>query len=758
MADDLNLRILISAHNAASSVLSSLGADLGVMGGVALGAGVAIAAVGIALGVAVKKAADFQQAMLSNVAHAGLAKEQFDAVSQSVLNMAPIVGRVPVQLADALYPILSAFSGITNQSAKAAISLDTLRMSFETVAGTTVDGTAVARTAVGTFNALGLATNNVSENTRRMTGLFDIMDKTVQIGNMTWDNYKNVISKLAVSIQGTGVSFNEASAALAEMTNEGFSAQKAQTYLSNTFNTLAIKTDILAKHASKLGISFNEPAYTAMDLAQKIEYLNQITDGNKQKLLALMGNNSTALKTFNALSIGIGAYKSNLDALNHSQGALNSSFDTAKQGFNFQVQQAKAALDAFLITIGTKLLPVLSQAAAAVLPLISRLEQWITKNDVLGKAIAFFTTAFQTFGAIMSVVIPIFMKIIGVLGQLIGWVQRNKDVMEAFKYIAIALGVIMAASVIMTLIGIVVILAAVAAAIAVVVAVVMGIIWVFKHWGDIMHWFGNVFSAIGTFIHDKITDLKNFIGNIFNAIGSFIHNFFTWLYNHNTYVKAFVDMVIDHLNRAKKIWGEIFSAIGTFVHDRLVWIGARVTDFKNTIGNLFSQIGTAIHQKITDAWNWLVNFVKGWPTQAFQWGRNIIQGIISGIGSMFSALGSTVSGIASKIAGVLGFHSPPKEGPAHDADTWAPNLVKMYAAGLQAGTPTITRAASSVASGLQQGMTRSSGGSGGGGITIGPINIYGPSRQMADQFIDEISRRLRQKGALVTVTSGGRAT
>ncbi len=195
-------------------------------------AGVAILGIGA---ISTKMAADFQQAVLSLVAHAGLAKSQVDNVTNAVLAMAPVVGRSPTELADALYPILSAFSGITDQSAKTQLALSTLKLSFEAVAGTATDGTAVANAAVGTFNALGLATNNAATNAKRMTDLMDAMDLTVQEGNMKWDAYKNVISKLSVSIQGTGVSFNEASAALATMTNMGFSAQKAQTYLSNTF-------------------------------------------------------------------------------------------------------------------------------------------------------------------------------------------------------------------------------------------------------------------------------------------------------------------------------------------------------------------------------------------------------------------------------------------------------------------------------------------------------------------------------------------
>lgn len=379
---DLTLRILLQAQDLASDVINGIGGSLQSLNGILLGVGIA-ATVGLGVA-AVSAAGDFQQAMNSLVAHAGLAKDQVGSISQAILDMDPIVGRAPTQLAEALYPILSAFSGIQNESAKSAISLQTLKNSFETVAGTTVDGTAVANAAVGTFNALGLATDNVSTNTERMNNLFDIMDKTVQLGNMQWDQYKNVISKLAVSIQGTGVSFNEASAALAEMTNEGFSAQKAQTYLSNTFTSIEIKTDSLAKHAKALGISFDESKYGPMTLAQKIEYLNQITDGNKQKLLALMGSNSTALKTFNALSVGIDGYKSNLDALNHSQGALASSFETASSGFNFSMQKLQAAGQVLLVTIGSGLLPILTQLVnVAIIPLIGYITDFSAHANML---------------------------------------------------------------------------------------------------------------------------------------------------------------------------------------------------------------------------------------------------------------------------------------------------------------------------------------------------------------------------------------
>jgi len=232
----------------------------------------------------------------------------------------------------------------------------------------------------------------------------------------------------------------------------------------------------------------------------------------------------------------------------------------------------------------------------------------------------------------------------------------------------VILGIVVAALVILV--------AAVALVVKAIALLIQGFAW-------LVSFTGAAFSAIGT----TITNFKNLVGNIFNAIGTFIHDKLIWIYDHNKYVKAFVDLLVKFFNDTKNQIGSIFSAIGTFIHDRLTWIHDRITDFKNAVGGTFDGLGTAIHQKITDAWNWIVGFVSGWPSKAVQWGINLIQGFINGIGSMFSAVGDAVSNIMGNVASILGFHSPAEKGPGKDADTWAPNLMKMYTQGLAAALP-----------------------------------------------------------------------
>jgi len=369
---DIPLRIVLSVTGASalSGALGSLASSFGPAGI----AGAALAGFGVA---SVKASADFQNAMLQNEAHAGLAASQVNAVTQALLEMGPAVGQGPTQLAEALYPILSGFSGITNQTAKTQVSLTELDLAAKSVAGSTTSVTTVSNAATAAFNALGLQTNDTALATRRMTDLFDIMNTTVSAGNMHWQDYAHVAGKLATAIKGTSVTFKEANAALATMTNEGYSARLSETYLANFFTQLDLKTDSLAKNAKKLGISFDENRFKSMSLAQQIQYLTEITHGNQSEVLRLLNNNATALRTYNALSSGMGQYQSNLQALNHAQGATAQAFATASQGFNFALARLNASFQSLLISIGNLLLPGLTALVNALVPVVSTLATWV---------------------------------------------------------------------------------------------------------------------------------------------------------------------------------------------------------------------------------------------------------------------------------------------------------------------------------------------------------------------------------------------
>ena len=66
---------------------------------------------------------------------------------------------------------------------------------------------------------------------------------------------------------------------------------------------------------------------------------------------------------------------------------------------------------------------------------------------------------------------------------------------------------------------------------------------------------------------------------------------------------------------------------------------------------------------------------------ALQWGKDIIQNFIDGILSKWNSLKSTVSDVASTVKSYLGF-SEPEVGPLSNFHTFAPDMMELYAKGI----------------------------------------------------------------------------
>jgi tape measure domain-containing protein len=221
-----------------------------------------------------------------------------------------------------------------------------------------------------------------------------------------------------------------------------------------------------------------------------------------------------------------------------------------------------------------------------------------------------------------------------------------------------------------------------------------------------------------------------------------IANLFIWLYNHNTYFKALVDAIISFfqgafawltgawngfvgwltglwnglVGRASALWNAISSAITGAINAvvgwlRGAWSGAIgwLSGVWNSLVGMAQGIWNAITGVFRNAWNGIsgalssigsgiVGWISGLANQAFQWGKDLIQGFINGIINMVGAVGQAAANVASAAAAKLGFHSPAKEGPGRDADVWGPNLVKMFASGMETMIPQVRLAVGEVAS------------------------------------------------------------
>jgi len=109
---------------------------------------------------------------------------------------------------------------------------------------------------------------------------------------------------------------------------------------------------------------------------------------------------------------------------------------------------------------------------------------------------------------------------------------------------------------------------------------------------------------------------------------------------------------------------------------------------------------------IVSGFNSAINFITLLPGQALQWGRDFIQGLIDGIGSMVGGIVDAVSGIAEKITSFLHF-SVPDEGPLTDYESWMPDFMGGLAQGIKNSKSLVTDAVKGLSTDMSIGMSLS---------------------------------------------------
>ena len=814
---DIALRILLQAQNQMSGVVSSAVRDLmginPILGGVAV-AGLAVGAAVVGIGVkTTQMAGQFQNAMLQNEAHAGLAANQVQRVNDALMQMGPAVGQGPTQLADAMYPILSGFSNITDQSAKTSVSLEELKLASESVAGSTARVYDASKAATSAFNAYNLESNNTGKNLKNLHMLFDVMNQTVSEGNMKWSDYSRMVGNFLAKSAQAGTKIQEANAALAVFTNSGESAQLAGTHLGALFLYLGTQSAKMADNAKKLHLEFDAQKFASMDLAEKMAYLKDVTGGNFAEIQKLMGGNKTLASTFQKLSDHAKDYKNALSDLNKAsvgKGATQTAFDIVKTGDVFKGQQNSAALQALGITIGEKLLPYVSALKTQILALVVGFTSWLVKSGALA-------TIINGVAGGVHFLVGAITTLVTVGAGIVSFFQHNQAAMDALLALLATVALQILSLVVPAFIswGVAAISAAIGtlaamwpilAAGALVAAVIFGIIEVIQHWGTIVGWLKDVWSAVAGFfvgLWDSIADIFRQAWSVIVAIFTPIITVFKDIFMVMLYIViGVINLIILPWRLLIMLMMGLFERLLPFF--RRVWNG--ITGVFHAVATWFGGIFQAAWHAITAAWSVVVGWFGGlwdgivgvfspvvsWFSTQFTnaanavkqvfgviagWFHTLWNGVVADFKSIFGGLGSIFQNIWTHVTDVF-------KGGVNwfiDRINW---LIDRYNSLPKFGAPNISHIAHLATGGvINQGGLFSVGeegpetvllpggatvfpsgafnGSGGGGTRVFVTNVYAglmTDRRQADQLATIIGQRLaqqwRSQANIQTATSG----
>ena len=235
--------------------------------------------------------------------------------------------------------------------------------------------------------------------------------------------------------------------------------------------------------------------------------------------------------------------------------------------------------------------------------------------------------------------------------------------------------------------------------------------------------FETIFQAIHIIISNVMDWISEKISAIWNAIVSFltpilegIKTTFETIWNG---IKTVIDTVLGAIQSViTSVWNAIYGFLSPILNSiksvvSSVWdsisskISSIMNTIKSTISSIWDSIKSAVSTKVSgvktaiqDGFQAAVDWIKGLASDAWNWGADIISGIIDGIKSMINNLADTVTGVADTIRDFLHF-SVPDKGPLTDYESWMPDFMKGLAEGINKSKKYVEKAVGGVAQAMR---------------------------------------------------------
>ena len=178
----------------------------------------------------------------------------------------------------------------------------------------------------------------------------------------------------------------------------------------------------------------------------------------------------------------------------------------------------------------------------------------------------------------------------------------------------------------------------------------------------------------------------------------------------------------------------ILTTYGQFYQS--TWEGAFEAMNRATGGKLGEAVNT-VSTKVSEIRNFFTNLAG----EAAKWGTDLIGNFISGIVSQLSALISTVANVAQTVASYIHF-SEPDVGPLKDFHTFAPDMMKLFAQGIESNIGMVEDAMSTVSGTVARSMEQKTYSSSVGAVNI-VINAH--EGQSVEDLADIVQERINRE-------------
>ena len=768
---------------------------------------VAVAAIGYE---SVKAAANFQTLTTRLVTTAGESPAALGRIQQGILQISVQTGTSAADLAKSMYTVEAA----GYNAAKGG--LDVLRASTEGAALEGSDFGTVSNAVTDILKDYHLQGSQAANVTSQLVA-------AVAHGKANFQQMSSAMANILPQASAVGLKFNDVAGVLAEMTAHGMSAQRSSMNMANALRNLEGPTGTMQKEFKLLGINADElhQHLATQGLGGTLEWLSQVAASGAPKVgqtyvaalqkltgsasglnVALMTTGENSKDTSKAIS-DIG--KATADAHGNVTG-----FSNLQHTFAFQMNQAKAAINAAGISIGNVLLPAVTSIARAIAQVVAPMATWISQHQKLVGLIASVAAgilvgvgALKAWAAIQGVINvlmavfdaeadanPIGLLVIAIAALVAGLIyaythfKTFRDVVnQVFNVVKL---------IVTTYITIIVTYFKILIGAAMLVWQGLQLAWQGVVTG--VQWLWGVIEGIWNTIVSVTTSIWNGISGFFAKWWPLLLAIFAtpiailvglWNHTHQAIfdtAKAVWNQVSSffvgawHMiqSAAQTAWGliktyiitpvqQVWNLIQPVIHSVESFLSGAWNTIQSGAQAAWALIKHYIIQPLLDGYNWLT----GWIHNFEQIGQNIIQGIINGLNAAWSWLSNTISNIAGNALNAaksaLGIGSPSRKF-ADEVGKWIPHGIAagidehaaIAHAAVQRLSAGLTAAGRVAVTGSFTGSVAGGGlsavGAGGGALQV-TIDLRGAvvsgdagMRQLADQVGKQVVRQFNLAG------------
>lgn len=323
--------------------------------------GVTAAVVGVAATCG-KQAANVEKAMAQTrtllTGTADETKARTAELTQDVMNISRVTGRVSTEIAAGSYQVISAFQ----DTADTASILETATKAAIAGQAETVD----------TVNALAAVTKAYGDTSARaVTHVSDLSFETIRLGQTTMPELANGIQKASGSAAALHVSQEELYAGFATLTGVIGNTDTVGTALNTLYTKMLKPSKALSKAVESLGYKSAYAMVQQEGLGGTIKKLGQYAGGDATKFAALFSMRD--LKAAQGILNTMDVYEQKLSELRDADGATDRAFMTSINNWNDMFGIASNKVSVFAQQVGMKLLPYAKDFLSDAMPKIDGL-------------------------------------------------------------------------------------------------------------------------------------------------------------------------------------------------------------------------------------------------------------------------------------------------------------------------------------------------------------------------------------------------